>query len=106
MTSDLRDKIQSSWTRDMSVESTVQRPHNPPNDSQPGQPEVGVGKNDLRNIITGKKPPQKLVVFTKKPRPNPSQEINNQAKEITEKNTSFNKLEKIKKSAVHYAWEN
>jgi hypothetical protein len=55
------------------------------------------------------KPHPKAEIFTEKPRTNPSQDIKNKAKEVTEKKTRFNNSEmkrKIKKSAVHYQLEN
>ena len=70
---------------------------------------IAVEKIDLRSIITWKRPPPKLELFTEKPRPNPSQDIRNKSKEIAEKNNRFNiseKIRKIKKSAVHSKWEN
>ena len=72
---DLRDKIKSSGTRDMAAESIVERPHTPPSDSQPGQADSSCSVTDLRNLITGKKPPPKLELFTDKPHDNPTQEV-------------------------------
>ena len=109
-TTHLRDKIQSSGTRDMAAEITVQRPHAPANDSQPGQPDASIKVTDLRNLITGKEPPQNWSCsLKKKKRDNPSQDARNQAKEITERNIKFNKadkLRKIRKSVKHYDWKN
>ena len=36
------------------ADSTVQRPHSPPNNSQPGKTVTAAKKTDLRNNITGK----------------------------------------------------
>ena len=105
---DLRDKIHGSGTRDMAAESTVQRPHIPP-DSQPGQADSSGNVTDLRNLITGKKPLPKLELFTDKPCDITSQDVRNQAKEITEKNIKFSKAEKLrklKKSVKLYDWKN
>ena len=93
----------------MAAESTVQMTHTPPNDSQPGQADSSGNVTDLRNLITGKKPLPKLELFTDKPHDNPSQDVRNQAKEITDRNSKFNrsgKIRKIKKSAKHYEWKN
>jgi hypothetical protein len=106
---DLRDKIKSSGTRDMAAESNVQRPHTPSNDSQPGQADSSCGVTDLRTLITGKKPPPKLELFTDNPYDNTSQGVRQKDKGTVERNSKFNKEEKhwlLKKSLKQYVWEN
>ena len=49
------DKLQGSGTRDMPADSTVQRPHSPPYDSQPGKTVAAVKKTNLGKYITKKK---------------------------------------------------
>jgi hypothetical protein len=70
----------------MAAGRTVKRPHTPPNDSQPGQPDSSGNVTDLRNLITGKKPPPKLELFTEKLCDNPTQDVRSLAKEITKRN--------------------
>ena len=104
---DLRDKLHSSGTRDRVADSTVQRPTLLPII-------VSLERQSLlqRRLISGTtspgKLPPKLQLFTN-PRPLDILYIRKVSKELVERNSKYNiskKIRKIKKSALHYMWEN